>query len=80
MEDVNEKRTNFLVTVVFPENTGFAKDVDTELNIQKAIAQTLETFVAAGTVKHFLIADNLVINSKLKTPTHESEGRLNDVR
>ena len=61
----NNKKANFLITVLYPDNTDFATDVNSELTIQSEIAKTMHTLAEKGLINHFSIGDDDVISKKI---------------
>lgn len=66
MDGKNNKKSNVLVSFLFPNNTNLAEDVDTELLIQKEIAEVMRKLVSEKKVRSFIVADDSVISEKLK--------------
>jgi hypothetical protein len=58
-------KSNLLVTLVFDENTDIRKQVDTELKFKEQVIKDLQHLIAGREIKHFIIADDEVINKKL---------------
>ena len=61
-----DRRTNFLVTLVFDENLHIGKQIDTEYSFKNEIIKDLQHLIKGKEIKHFVIADDEVINDKLK--------------
>ncbi len=75
MSEKKEKyrRTNFLVTLIFDENSGIKKQVDTELSFKNTIVKELQKLVTGKAIKHFIVANDEIINDKLKECNQESD-------
>lgn len=58
-------KSNLLVTMVFDKDSGIEKQVDTESALKNQIIKNLQHLMAGKEIKHFVIADNEVINEKL---------------
>lgn len=69
MVDNNNKKANFLVSILFPDNTDVTTDINTELIIQKELAHTMHKLVEQGVISHFTVADDDIISDKLKQTT-----------
>lgn len=71
------RETNFLATLVFDENTDIRKQINTEYLFKNRIIDDLEHLVIGKEIKNFVVADDEVINEKLKkqeppvTPTRK---------
>lgn len=63
---MNLRETNFLVTLVFDEDTDIRKQVNTEHSFKNEIVKDLQYLVRGKEIKHFVVADDAVINEKLK--------------
>lgn len=61
-----DRRTNFLVTIVFDENLHIGNQIDTEYSFKNEIIKDLQHLVKGREIKHFIVADDEVINDKLK--------------
>ncbi|MBO7735657.1 MAG: hypothetical protein J6S67_24030 [Methanobrevibacter sp.] len=59
-----DRKANFLITLVFDENVDIEKQVDTEYAVKTYIKNGLQLIVGKE-IKHFVIADDEVINRKL---------------
>lgn len=60
-----DKKSNLLVTMVFDENLDIEKQVDTELALKNQIIKYLQHLIKGKEIKHFVVADDEVINEKL---------------
>ncbi len=60
------ERANFLVTLVFDEDSGIKEQVDTEYSFKNKIIKELQGLIKDKVIKHFIVADDEVINDKLK--------------
>lgn len=60
-----DRKANYLVTLVFDENTDIRKQVDTEHEVKSYIKNGLQHAIVGREIKHFVIADDEVINKKL---------------
>ncbi|SDW48947.1 hypothetical protein SAMN05216391_10923 [Lachnospiraceae bacterium KHCPX20] len=60
-----DRKTNLLVTMVFDENSDMQKQVDAEIDFKDEIVKDLRHLVKCRKIKHFIIADDTVINEKL---------------
>ncbi len=63
---MEDRKTNFLVTLVFDGNQPIGKQVDTEYSFKNEIIKNLQHLVKGREIKHFVVADDEVINDKLK--------------
>lgn len=60
-----DRKYNLLVTLVFDENQDIRKQVDTEYAVKSYIRNGLQHAIVGKEIKHFIIADDEVINEKL---------------
>jgi hypothetical protein len=60
-----DRKTNLLVTMVFDENSDMQKQVDAEIDFKDEIVKDLRHLVKCRKIKHFIVADDTVINEKL---------------
>jgi hypothetical protein len=65
MDMKNNKKANFVVSVLFNENTTFICDVDTDFAIQNGLCETLNKYIKNGKIRHFVVGGDDVINQKL---------------
>lgn len=70
-----DRKVNYLVTLVFDENADIEKQIDTEYAVKTYIKNGLQLIVGRE-IKHFVIADDEVINKKL-TEGHKIEQIVN---
>ena len=62
---MTDRKANYLVTLVFDENSDIRKQVDTEHEFKSYIKDGLQHAIVGKEIKHFIIADDEVINKKL---------------
>lgn len=60
-----DRKANLLVTMVFDENLDMRKQINTELELKNEITKDLQHLMTGREIKHFVIADDEVINKKL---------------
>ena len=63
---VADRRTNFLITLIFDENLNIQNQVDTECSFKNEIIKDLQHLVKGKEIKHFIVADDEIISNKLK--------------
>ena len=80
MEKMADRKSNLLVTLVFDENADFRRQVDTECEFKTYIRNGLLHAIARKEIKHFVIADDEVINDKLKADSKKGKWILNETQ
>jgi hypothetical protein len=74
------RETNFLVTLVFDENADIRKQINTEHSFRNEIIKYLQHLVIGKEIKHFVVADDAVINEKLKEVPAVPLDRIKEAR
>lgn len=62
---MTDRKANLLITMVFDKDLDIRKQIDTELALKKEITKDLQHLITGREIKHFIIADDEVINKKL---------------
>ena len=75
---MKDNRTNFLVTLIFDEDSGIKEQVDTEFSFKNKIVKELQRLVKGKAIKHFIVADDAVINDKLKESQESVLDKIRD--
>lgn len=62
----NTDRGNTLITYLFPDNNNVCTNITNELIMQREITALMHSFKERGFIKRFAVADDEVINDRIK--------------